>query len=123
MLRQSKAFGVLVQPHYRGADLLAVVESTVPPDLPGLRDVVDLSRWDEFLDQARDDGLPAVAWRHRPDPVHVRDDRLPQGRDAPAPGPGGGEPDVRRGQRGRPGYERVAKELTWTQMLRDGQAR
>src|SRR4051794_30814328 len=33
VLRQSRASGVLVQPHYRGTDLLAVVGS-VRPDLP-----------------------------------------------------------------------------------------
>jgi fatty-acyl-CoA synthase len=60
VLRQSQAVGILVQPRYRGADLLATVES-VRPDLPGLRDVVDLSRWDEFLASGRDGGLPAVA--------------------------------------------------------------
>jgi fatty-acyl-CoA synthase len=43
VLRQSRAVGVLVQPRYRGADLLAAVES-VRRDLPGLREVVDLSR-------------------------------------------------------------------------------
>ena len=59
MLRQSKASGVLVQPHYRGADLLAMLEST-RRDLPRLRDVVDLAQWDEFLAQAGDDDLPAV---------------------------------------------------------------
>jgi fatty-acyl-CoA synthase len=60
VLRQSKACGVLVQPHHRGTDLLAVVEST-RPELPWLRDVVDLSRWDEFVASAGDDPLPAVA--------------------------------------------------------------
>src|SRR3954453_15629156 len=60
VLRQSKAVGVLIQPRYRGADLMAAVES-VRPDLPGLRDVVNLSRWDEFLASGRDADLPAVA--------------------------------------------------------------
>jgi fatty-acyl-CoA synthase len=60
VLRQSKASGVLVQPHYRGADLLAMLEST-RRDLPRLRDVVDLAQWDEFLAQAGDDDLPAVS--------------------------------------------------------------
>jgi fatty-acyl-CoA synthase len=60
VLRQSKACGVLVQPHHRGTELLAVVESA-RPDLPGLRDVVDLSRWDEFVAPAGGDPLPDVA--------------------------------------------------------------
>src|SRR3954464_12150508 len=60
VLRQSRASGVLVQPHYRGTDLLAVVGS-VRPDLPVLRDVVNLEQWDEFLASAEDDDLPAVA--------------------------------------------------------------
>src|SRR3954451_10039576 len=60
VLRQSKAVGILVQPRYRDADLMAAVES-VRPDLPGLRDVVDLSRWDEFLASGRDADLPTVS--------------------------------------------------------------
>src|SRR4051794_33834146 len=60
VLRQSRACGVLVQPHYRGADLLGAVES-VRPELPLLRDVVDLSRWDAFLASAGEGRLPAVA--------------------------------------------------------------
>src|SRR5690349_633443 len=44
VLRQSRACGVLVQPSYRGADLLAAVDS-VRPELPMLRDVLDLSQW------------------------------------------------------------------------------
>jgi fatty-acyl-CoA synthase len=60
VLRQSRASGVLVQPHYRGTDLLAVVGS-VRPDLPALRDVVNLEQWDEFLASAGDGDLPAVA--------------------------------------------------------------
>jgi fatty-acyl-CoA synthase len=59
VLRQSKAVGILVQPRYRGADLLSAVES-VRPDLPQLRDVVDLSRWEEFLASGRDADLPVV---------------------------------------------------------------
>jgi fatty-acyl-CoA synthase len=60
VLRQSKAVGILVQPRYRGADLLSAVES-VRPELPQLRDVVDLSRREEFLAGAGDGDLPAVA--------------------------------------------------------------
>ena len=59
VLRQSKVCGVLVQPFYRGADLLSAVDG-VRPELPELRDVVDLSRWQEFLASAGDDDLPAV---------------------------------------------------------------
>jgi fatty-acyl-CoA synthase len=59
VLRRSRARGVVVQPRYRGADLLAVVASA-RPDLPELRDVVDLSRWEEFLTSAADGDLPAV---------------------------------------------------------------
>lgn len=48
VLAQSKASGVLVQPNYRGRDLLAVV-GAVGPRLPHLRDVISLSTWEEFL--------------------------------------------------------------------------
>jgi fatty-acyl-CoA synthase len=60
VLRQSRACGVLVQPQYRGTDLLAVVEST-RPELPALRDVIDLAQWGEFVATAGDEALPAVA--------------------------------------------------------------
>jgi fatty-acyl-CoA synthase len=60
VLHQSRARGVLVQPQHRGVDLLATLQSA-RRDLPELREVVDLSRWDEFLASAADDALPTVA--------------------------------------------------------------
>jgi fatty-acyl-CoA synthase len=60
VLRQSRASGILVQPQYRGADLVGAVQA-VRAELPVLRDVIDLSRWDEFIAWAGDDELPAVA--------------------------------------------------------------
>src|SRR3954467_14333766 len=59
VLRQSRARGVLVQPRYRDADLLATVDS-VRPDLPHLRDVIDLSRWEELVSSPVGGDLPAV---------------------------------------------------------------
>ena len=59
VLRQSRARGVLVQPRYRDANLLAAVDS-VRPDLPHLRDVIDLSRWEELVSSPVGDDLPAV---------------------------------------------------------------
>ena len=48
VLTQSKAVGLLVQPEYRGRDLLSVVEE-VRPGLADLRDVIPLSSWSDFL--------------------------------------------------------------------------
>src|ERR1700742_824654 len=51
VLKQSQASGIFVQPHYRGRDLLAVVEQ-VRAELPNLREVIALSAWQEFLRSA-----------------------------------------------------------------------
>jgi fatty-acyl-CoA synthase len=48
VLTQSKAVGLIVQPEYRGRNLLAAVEE-VRPGLTDLRQVISLSSWPEFL--------------------------------------------------------------------------
>lgn len=60
VLEQSQASGIIVQDHYRGRDLCALVDA-VRPDLPGLASVIPLSTWDRFLAAAQDGPLPAVA--------------------------------------------------------------
>lgn len=61
VLKQSRASGIFVQPHYRGRDLLAVVEQ-VRAELPKLREVIPLSTFQDFLRSASPDAaLPAVA--------------------------------------------------------------
>ncbi len=60
VLKQSQAAGILVQPDYRGRDLVAVVEQ-VSSELPKLREVIPLSSWQDFLQSAsRDAVLPTV---------------------------------------------------------------
>jgi fatty-acyl-CoA synthase len=51
VLHRSKSVGLLVQPEYRGRDLLSVVEE-VRPGLSHLRDVISLSSWPDFLASA-----------------------------------------------------------------------
>lgn len=61
VLGQSRACGVVVQPQYRGRDLLAVV-AQARAGLPELREVIDLDDWPAFLASgARDTVLPEVA--------------------------------------------------------------
>jgi len=61
VLGQSKASGIIVQPSYRGRDLLAVLARS-RPDLPALREVVDLWQWDEFVESGSDQRrLPTVS--------------------------------------------------------------
>jgi fatty-acyl-CoA synthase len=60
VLNQSRACGVLVQDHYRGRDLLAVV-ATARETLPALREVIPLSTWTQFAASgARKGMLPRV---------------------------------------------------------------
>jgi fatty-acyl-CoA synthase len=51
LLRQSKASGILVQPEYRGRDLLAAVEE-IRPDLVSLREVISLADWPGMMASA-----------------------------------------------------------------------
>jgi len=51
VLGQSKASGVVVQPVYRGRDLVQVIEE-MRPELPHLRHVISLGDWDAFLASA-----------------------------------------------------------------------
>jgi len=51
VLGQSKASGVVVQPVYRGRDLVQVIEQ-MRPELPHLRHVISLGDWDAFLASA-----------------------------------------------------------------------
>src|SRR5258708_24737735 len=61
VLGQSKASGILVQPDYRGRNLLEIIDRT---DLPHVRETISLSGWDDFLASAPADvPLPDV----RPD--------------------------------------------------------
>lgn len=61
LLGQSRASGVVVQPQYRGRDLLAVV-AQARAGLPNLREVIDLGCWSAFLASGvRDTVLPEVA--------------------------------------------------------------
>jgi len=61
VLKQSRASGIFVQPHYRGRDLLAVIEQ-VRAELPKLREVISLATWPDFLRSASPDAvLPTVA--------------------------------------------------------------
>ena len=61
VLGQSKASGILVQPDYRGRNLLEIIDRT---DLPHVRETISLSGWDDFLGSAPADvPLPDV----RPD--------------------------------------------------------
>ena len=56
VLAQSQAVGLLVQPEYRGRNLLSAVEE-ICPALPHLREVIPLSSWSDFLAS----GSPAQA--------------------------------------------------------------
>lgn len=61
VLGQSRASGVVVQPEYRGRDLLAVV-AEARSGLPHLREVIALDGWSAFLASGvRDTVLPDVA--------------------------------------------------------------
>lgn len=61
VLGQSRASGVVVQPEYRGRDLLAVV-AEARSGLPHLREVIGLDGWSAFLASgAPDTVLPDVA--------------------------------------------------------------
>jgi fatty-acyl-CoA synthase len=60
VLKQSRSCGVIVQDHYRGRDLLAVV-ARARETLLGLREVIPLSSWGEFAASgAREGALPKV---------------------------------------------------------------
>jgi acyl-CoA synthetase (AMP-forming)/AMP-acid ligase II len=59
-LKQSQASGIFVQTHYRGRDLVAVIQQ-VQSELPRLREVISLSSWQDFLQSAPPIGvLPSV---------------------------------------------------------------
>jgi len=58
VLGQSKASGILVQPDYRGRNLLEIIDRTDPPHV---RETISLSGWDDFLASAPADvPLPDV---------------------------------------------------------------
>jgi long-subunit acyl-CoA synthetase (AMP-forming) len=60
VLKQSRACGVIVQDHYRERNLLAAV-AEARETLPGLREVIPLSSWDEFAASGASEGaLPNV---------------------------------------------------------------
>lgn len=59
VLRQSRAKGVIIEDHYRGRDLVAVVDQ-VRAELPALDFVLPLSRWSNFVAAASDRELPMV---------------------------------------------------------------
>jgi fatty-acyl-CoA synthase len=61
VLKQSQANGVIVQDVYRNRDLVAVVQEARGA-LPGLREVIPLSTWSDFVaSRAGSAGLPPVA--------------------------------------------------------------
>jgi fatty-acyl-CoA synthase len=60
VLKQSRACGVLLQDHYRGRDLLAEV-AMAQQTSPGLREIIPLSTWPEFMASGAEKGmLPKV---------------------------------------------------------------
>jgi fatty-acyl-CoA synthase len=60
VLHQSKACGILVQPEFRGRDLLDVA-GCIMSQLPELREVISLDEWPAFLGDKRASGaLPKV---------------------------------------------------------------
>ena len=93
VLAQSQAAGIFFADEYRGFDLADAVAS-LRDGLPGLREAIPLSEWDTFVASADSHASPrgrhpaaGAAGGPRADPVHLRDDRVPQGRD-PAPSRG-----------------------------------
>ena len=104
VLGQSRADGIFLVDEYRGTpmgDMLAAVRG----ELPLLREVVPFSVWDAFrAEGSPTERLPEVdPLDARADPVHVRDDRTPEGRDAASPRDRQQRPAVPRAARARPG--------------------
>jgi fatty-acyl-CoA synthase len=61
LLAQSDASGLFLVPEHRGLDMAGIVART-RPELPALREIVDLTRWSEFLSTGSSgEPLPSVA--------------------------------------------------------------
>ncbi|MEZ5152469.1 class I adenylate-forming enzyme family protein [Rhodococcus zopfii] len=56
VLRQSRAVGIVVQPHFRSRDLLPIVTAAL--DGTRVREVISFGDWDEFVSDGRDFGIP-----------------------------------------------------------------
>ena len=91
VLKQAGITLLVAAPDFKTSDYRAMVDE-VRDDCPDLRAVVFFGDpdWDALLTRGDRGGLAAIAGRavlRRPDqhPVHQRDHRLPQGRDAVAP--------------------------------------
>ena len=84
VLSQSRADGIFLVPAYRASRMAEMVEQ-VRGELPALREVISFADWQAFCAEAAPDrALPTVSPRRGgADPVHLRHDRLPQGRRAP----------------------------------------
>ena len=79
--KQSQASGIIVEPEYRGRNLVAVVDE-VKADLPLLREIISLKSWGDLVH-----GSSEFAALPRIEPgdiaansIHIRHHRLPQRR-------------------------------------------
>ena len=86
VLKQSRSAGVFVVNGFRGNPMLETVQA-VAPNCPELREIICFDDWNSFIAAGDDEQRHAArrqSRRSRDDPVHVRHNRLSEGRPAPS---------------------------------------